>query len=753
MDNKLYIKLRNGSDDFGFTAESFNPTAERLELASAKTKGRVPIALEEVCYIKFLGKPDVGDTDDEIQFFEDITTIHGETFHIRQSIGEKFSRGFFAYPIDEHADFTKIFFNYRGIRTNGQEQPIGAVLQQKGMIDQDDLENALQDQENLRTRLVGEIISEKTKIPQAKVDQTIHRSHRLNRQGQIKVGDILIEAGLVTQKQVEDALADQSNGKRKRIGTILLERGLISEDQLLTALAQKFNLRLVDLDSVTPTQDALSKLPPETIERMQVLPVELRGRCLVIATSTPTDPTISENLRFVTNTEIELVVAGAGQIRQKIETLFGGKETSLDGLIDEFTEEVDVVHEESEAERVTESDSKVINLVNKVLINAYRGDVSDIHFEPGLGPQPMRIRYRKDGICYTMHQISGNYKAAIISRVKIIAKLDIAERRRPQTGKIMLKHGRERIEYRVEIMPTIGGQEDAVLRVLTSSQVLPLEQVGFSESNLKKFRQLTQKPHGIVLCAGPTGSGKTTSLHSALANINDSEKKIWTAEDPVEIVQDGLRQVQVHPKIGFTFDVALRSFLRSDPDVIMIGEMRDSTTAKTAIEASLTGHLVFSTLHTNNAPETVVRLIEMGVDPYNFADALLGILAQRLIRTLCNKCKQPYNPTLAEYEELVDIYGSKKFNENELPEYSNKLVLMRATGCPACDESGYRGRMAVHELLCNSQAIRKAIKLNLGVDELRKIAIAEGMATLRQDGIQKIFLGLTDLKQVNRVTT
>jgi type II secretory ATPase GspE/PulE/Tfp pilus assembly ATPase PilB-like protein len=275
--------------------------------------------------------------------------------------------------------------------------------------------------------------------------------------------------------------------------------------------------------------------------------------------------------------------------------------------------------------------------------------------------------------------------------------------------------------------------------------------MGFSALNLARFEEILAKPYGIILCAGPTGSGKTTTLHSALATINSPQRKIWTAEDPVEIIQQGLRQVQVNPKIGFTFQEALRSFLRADPDVIMIGEMRDAETAKTAIAASLTGHLVFSTLHTNSSPETVVRLIEMGMDPYNFSDALLGILAQRLARRLCEKCRTPYHPTRDEYGELVKQYGPLWFGEHDMPAYTDDLFLMKKAGCKKCDNTGYRGRIAIHELLVATPAVKNAIKTNTAAEGLRDLAVREGMRTLKMDGIHKVFLGVTDLDQIMKV--
>jgi type II secretory ATPase GspE/PulE/Tfp pilus assembly ATPase PilB-like protein len=363
----------------------------------------------------------------------------------------------------------------------------------------------------------------------------------------------------------------------------------------------------------------------------------------------------------------------------------------------------------------------------------------------------MCIRYRIDGICRIAHQIAGTYKDAIVARLKIMSRLDIAERRRPQSGKILIRFENRKLEYRVEITPTVGGREDAVLRLLSSSKPIPLEEMGFSAPNLRVFRELLSNPYGVILCVGPTGSGKTTTLHSALGHINTPERKIWTAEDPVEITQPGLRQVQVHPKIGFSFPEALRSFLRADPDVIMIGEMRDLETAKIVIDASLTGHLVFSTLHTNSAAETISRLMEMGIDPINFAEALLGVLAQRLTRRLCPQCKRPYHPDYDEYRQLVEAYGEQWFLDHGLPPYNERLLLMRKAGCEACGNEGYKGRLAIHELLSGTPAMKALLKKVVPAEEIAALAMTEGMRTLRMDGIAKVFAGETDFEQVSRV--
>jgi type II secretory ATPase GspE/PulE/Tfp pilus assembly ATPase PilB-like protein len=331
-----------------------------------------------------------------------------------------------------------------------------------------------------------------------------------------------------------------------------------------------------------------------------------------------------------------------------------------------------------------------------------------------------------------------------------MAELDIAERRKPQDGKIdFKKFGPLEIELRVATMPTVGGLEDVVIRVLASGDPISFNQLGLSERNMRVFDESLKSPHGLILVVGPTGSGKTTTLHSGLAIINQSNLKIWTAEDPVEITQPGLRQVQINPRIGFTFAAALRSFLRLDPDVIMVGEMRDEETASIAIEASLTGHLVFSTLHTNSAPETVTRLLEMGLDPYGFSDSLLCILAQRLVRRLCEECRVSFKPDETEIEELIDEFGRAEFSLSGLDR--NDITMSRATGCDVCGHTGYRGRLGVHEVLECTPRLRGLIKRRADTDSVREQAVTDGMNTLKQDGILKVFMGLTDIHEVRRV--
>ena len=423
----------------------------------------------------------------------------------------------------------------------------------------------------------------------------------------------------------------------------------------------------------------------------------------------------------------------------------------LDMIPDISFEEEEEKEEIVMTEEIDETSSQVVRLVDQAIITALRKNASDIHVEPSPITNKTTIRFRLDGVCQEYMQVPNSMARGILSRLKIMAGIDIAERRLPQDGKIKFRRkGIPPLDLRLATLPTAGGHEDAVLRLLAASGALKLDEMGLSERNLEVMRRILVQPYGLILAVGPTGSGKTTTLHAALGHINNPGVKIWTAEDPVEITQPGLRQVEVKPKIGLDFARVMRSFLRADPDVIMIGEMRDNETASIGIEASLTGHLVFSTLHTNSASETITRLLDMGLSPLNFSDALLGVLAQRLIRKLCSNCRKKYHPSLEEFETLAAEYGKEAFQSANI-EYSLKLVLYRPSGCDACSGTGYKGRRAIHELLEGTPAIKKLIKNEAITDEIFSQGVGDGMTTLKQDGINKVFLGLTDISEVRRV--
>ncbi|MBL4850555.1 MAG: GspE/PulE family protein [Planctomycetes bacterium] len=503
----------------------------------------------------------------------------------------------------------------------------------------------------------------------------------------------------------------------------------------------------------------------ENVKKYLVLPVKtVSGKGVQVIMVNPMD--MNRRSQFESATDLiieEAFVSVESKILEVIAEQFGGSgpevaKGDMSDLITLLDEESPDAKKAKEGEEETENtDTGLMKLVNSIIEQAYVRGASDIHIEPH--PElDLKVRFRIDGVCADFTMIPRRFSRALVSRLKIMADLDIAERRKPQDGKIKFKNfGKLDLELRVATIPTVGGQEDCVMRILAASKPMPLDDMGFSPENLTAFKHSVKQPYGLVLVVGPTGSGKTTTLHSGLGFINKPETKIWTAEDPVEITQYGLRQVQVKPKIGFTFEVALRSFLRCDPDVIMIGEMRDKETAEAGIEAALTGHMVFSTLHTNSAPETVTRLLDLGLDPYSFGDSLLGVLAQRLLRRLCKKCKESYEPTAEELESLKTEYGNddgwERFKcAEDLNLARRHETDRRSKKCPGCGGSGYKGRMGIHEYMVNSDELRSMIYAHAKVSDLRDHAQNEGMTTLKQDGIRKVLgQGLTDIFEVRRV--
>ncbi|MCD6320433.1 MAG: Flp pilus assembly complex ATPase component TadA, partial [Candidatus Desulfofervidaceae bacterium] len=564
--------------------------------------------------------------------------------------------------------------------------------------------------------------------------------------------DYLIQEKIIQKKDLERAVTE-SKKQRKSVEFILIQKYGVSKENIGKSLSLFFGCPFVAFDPNIPIPfDLIRGLKYQYLKHNYWVPLKREGNKIVVAIDNPHDLTrvdIIKNLLQTSN--IKLVVSIKEDIESFIDYFWGQEKVNFIEELVKDAEDTEEVSEEIAEEEVAESDNRVIRFVNQMILDAWRKKASDIHIEPSPTTKITQIRFRIDGVCQPYIQIPNTFTRGVVSRIKIMANLDIAERRLPQDGKIKFKQkGKVLLELRVATLPTVGGHEDVVLRLLHTGTPLKLNEIGMSEENLKKFKQIITQPYGLVLVVGPTGSGKTTTLHSALSYINTPDRKIWTAEDPVEITQPGLRQVEVHPKIGLTFARVMRAFLRADPDVIMIGEMRDEETATTGIEASLTGHLVFSTLHTNSAPETITRLLEMGLDPHNFADSLLGVLAQRLIRTLCKKCKEPYHPSEEEFKELVAEYGEEYFSRLGI-KYTSDLTLYRAKGCDACGNSGYKGRMGIHELLVNDEYIKTLIKKRAPTEKIRKRAILNGMTTLKQDGIEKVFKGFTDLKEVRRV--
>jgi len=565
--------------------------------------------------------------------------------------------------------------------------------------------------------------------------------------------DVLVCRGLVSQGDLNRAV-EEATGSGTDVETLLLDRYHVPKDVLGMILSDYYQCPYLPFDERTVIDaDLVRTLNHDYLKKHLWLPVARRGQFLDVLTRDPHD---FERGWDVRRTFPGMTIRYCVGLRRDIERFLGALSTPGGGTVigTLLTELVEDAPPEPLPDvpggPIDENDSLIVRLTNHLIAEADRLGASDMHLEPCLGRKDMTIRFRVDGTCFSYTKLPAAYRRALISRIKIMANLDIAERRKPQDGKIRFKLGNQRcIELRVATLPTAGGNEDAVLRLLTAKEPIPLEAMEFMEGTLQTIKALSEKPHGIFLCVGPTGSGKTTLLHAILKHINTEERKIWTAEDPIEISQEGLRQLQIHQKIGLDFALAMRAFLRADPDVIMIGEMRDKETADIAIEASLTGHLVFSTLHTNSAVETVIRLLDLGCDAFNFADAMLGVLATRLCKRICAACKESYRPSRDEYEELLEAYEAE-VGGSVLPT-PDQLLLFRGRGCEQCHASGFKGRVPLHELLVGTKEIKQLIQCRARTADMLKAAVASGMQTLLCDGIRKVVQGLTTYRQVRAV--
>ena len=594
--------------------------------------------------------------------------------------------------------------------------------------------------------------------------------------------DYLVEDAVISAAEFE--LATRT-ARRKGIDIedVLIDEFQVSLPALGKALSTFFGVPYEPYksDRVKPSE-LLKNLKRDYVESSFWVPIDDAQEGLVILT---TDPERIQASRVVNNIfpkhRLVYRVCPQREFKATLDMFYGatgdsgsGADTDL-GSMDDMLSALGGDEEESsgvsQEEVSAAADNELVKLVNKIIVDAYKMGASDIHIEPMPGKGKTGIRLRKDGSLMNYIEIPSTYRNALVTRIKIMCDLDISEKRKPQDGKIKFKkYGPLDIELRVATLPSSGGVEDVVMRILASGEPIPIENMGFSVRNLDLVKKTVSKPYGLFFVCGPTGSGKTTTLHSILKYINTPDTKIWTAEDPVEITQKGLRQVQINKKAGMDFATIMRAFLRADPDVIMVGEMRDKETVSIGIEASLTGHLVFATLHTNSAPESINRLLDMGMDPFNFADALLGILAQRLAKRLCKDCKKSHIATQEEIKVLLTEYATELMTTETWKKDPNaaykvlyaewtklfaddkgQIILYEAVGCEKCAGTGYRGRVGLHELLIGTDVLKKAIQEHARVAELFAIALEEGMRTLKQDGIEKVLLGITDIHQVRAV--
>lgn len=560
------------------------------------------------------------------------------------------------------------------------------------------------------------------------------------------LSDILYEKALLNKEQLDRILKIQKDNGSKDLQKIIIDLDFLKKDQIMLALADEIGVNYVNLDDINIEPTIVVLIPEEMARRHQLIAIDKDERKLTIAMANPLDVFAHDELKIRLGYDIDSVLSYGEDIDKALDEVFGVTDEwdQVIGKIENM--QVTVLREEekdaADISAITESEeAPVIALVNLIILRAVKENASDVHIEP-FGEDTLKVRYRIDGILHDVMSLPRNLQLAVVSRIKIMSDLDIAERRLPQDGRIQVNVGEKKINIRVSILPAVTG-ESAVLRILDPSSILlELDSLGFSPEILPSFLSLIKKPNGIILVTGPTGSGKSTTLYTTLNLLNSTEKKIMTIEDPVEYRLKGISQVQAKPKIGLTFAAGLRSFLRQDPDIMLVGEIRDRETAEVAVQAALTGHIVLSTLHTNDAPSSVIRLVDMGIEPFLISSSVIGVIAQRLVRKICPKCKKEIKIT-PDIEKILD--------ENEIG--NNEITLYKGEGCPYCKDTGYKGRVAIFELMVITENIREMIIKNVSTGKLRQAAIKEGMCLLKIDGIKKVCEGITTIDEVLRVAS
>jgi type II secretory ATPase GspE/PulE/Tfp pilus assembly ATPase PilB-like protein len=708
----------------------------------------------------------------------DGTELQGETIgHLETGFGL-----FLFPPLDDLGHVTRLFVPRDNYRRFDFGSRLGELLIEEGATTPAKLEEAVTEQIRLRELKLGDILISHKVVTPEQLNSALDQQSRMP---MVRIGDALLQLGLISQTQIDEALRQQAEHRSTPLGELLIRMGAISEADLQVALARKMGFPLVDVDEFPIDVEAVRKVPLVVAERLRCVPLTIRhGRLVVALEDAARRRPAIEEIEFVSQLKAVPVLAQSRHLDRSLRAAYQKAGVSdapagtdfapamafdpslgndVGQLVQSLEKEQGGDDPGGDDKPIEQSDNSLVKLVNSLVLTGYREGVSDIHIECFPGKEKIKVRFRKDGLLHTHLTLPHTYRSAIVARIKIMCDLDISERRKPQDGKISFNKfvQGQNIELRVATIPTHSGCEDVVMRILASAKPIPVDDLGLAPWNLKHLKQAMERPYGMVLCVGPTGSGKTTTLHSALSYINVPERKIWTAEDPIEITQPGLRQVQVNAKIDWTFAKALRSFLRADPDVVMVGEIRDRETAQMSVEASLTGHLVLSTLHTNSAPETVTRLLDMGMDPFNFADSLLGVLAQRLVRRLCKHCRSSRPATDEEVEVLLDDYlfvcpkDDSQFDRAALRTawlgrfgQNGRLMHFHSPGCEHCDDTGFRGRAGLHELMVVTRELRHLIQTGARAEVLQQQALKEGMRTLRQDGIDKVLQGICTIEEV-----
>lgn len=560
-------------------------------------------------------------------------------------------------------------------------------------------------------------------------------------QPKTRLGDMLVTAGVLTEDQLDWAL-EQQRVVYKRLGEVILDSDLASEDDVTEARALQMDMPHVQLGLHSVASDVVKQVPEVVARTYKLVPVSMSHDKIAIAMSNPMDVEAIDAVQRVSKRRVEPLLAGENRIQATLDQIYGSIGSDISATIEEAVGDIEIAADTSNMtddiaeQRRQSGQAPVVKAVNMVLQEAVAQHASDVHLEPRANS--MEIRYRIDGALQHVRNLPKQIQAAVISRIKIMADMDISEKRKPQDGRISVKVHNKTVDLRVSTLPIQYGERVVVRLLDKSTQRLTLDKLGFAPREHQVFENIIRRPHGIILVTGPTGSGKTTTLYSALSHIKNVESNIMTCEDPIEYELDGVNQSAINPKAGLTFATQLRAILRQDPDVILVGEIRDTETAEIAFQAAMTGHLVFSTLHCNDAPSAITRLVDMGVEPFLIGSSVIGVLAQRLVRQLCPKCKAAYKPSV---EELVML---------DMEERAGQLEFYRAVGCNACNKLGFSGRMAVYELMPVDESIRRLAINNPTADQVRDLAVAAGMKTMREHAIEKITAGLTTIDEVRR---
>jgi len=733
------IKLTDGTSITGQLEQPFHPMEGEV---SVRSQGNLQVfPLEQVCAILFSsmpGEPYPPPLPGEI--IEDVQISDGKTYTVRvlqqQALGD-IGSGFYGIPSDADSGLRRIFFSRTGVIRRSQHRPIGEILKEGGSVSEDNLKDALHEQALQKKRRIGEIIADQQKIPQKIIDETVKLKTRPQAEKLVLIGDILVAANLVTRDQVVEALEEQHSAGHKHLGEILIEKKAISEDQLLMALALKFRMRFVDLRDISPRPDTLDLVPADLARELRIFPISSDGKTITVATSEPTNLNITDTLRFNTGRWAEMVVATPKQIGIFIDKYYSSDTDIADINIESAGFEEDEesslslalsLKDEAEA-------APIVRLANKILSDGIKARASDIHILPQ--EDSLKVSYRVNGLLQQVLKLDRRISRSLVARFKITAGMDIAQHRLPQDGRIQVQMHNRKVEFRVSCMPGQFG-ENLVLRILDKSgDLIGLNQLGIADQDVEAIRHIVRSAHGMLLVTGPTGSGKSTTLISVMRDLVNEPKHLLSLEDPIEASVPGINQIQINEKIGLTFALALRNVLRHDPDIIMVGEIRDPQTAKISIQAALTGHVLISSLHTNRAAGAFSRLVDMGVEPYLVSATVKGVMAQFLLPKLCEICREVRTPDP----------GTLEFIARHGVELDNPLD-HASSGCDQCRDTGISGRLMLYEFLQVDQGLQKMISENAPEEEIQKMARKSGMRPMVEMAVEASQKGLISLNRV-----